>query len=84
MPWYEKNGASLALRLAGVALLGLAWFAASLLRSRALAGPVEGDPVAFLLAGATFVCGSGGALLGLLGRHIFDRVEVSRRWRHPD
>jgi hypothetical protein len=84
MPWHQRTGASLLLRIAGVGILALAYFAAAALHSRALAGALERDPLAYLLAAATFLCGSSGAGLVALGAHVFDRVEVAQRWRHPD
>ncbi|WP_294054935.1 hypothetical protein [Sphingomonas sp.] len=68
------------LRLAGVALLVLAWLTAVTLRARVLAVPAERDGLAYFLAAATFLSASGGTLLATLGRHVFDRVEVARRW----
>ena len=84
MAWHQKTGAAILLRVAGVAILALAWLAASALRSRAVAGAPDRDALAWLLACATFLCGSAGCGLAVLGPHIFDRVEVSRRWRRPD
>jgi len=34
-----------------------------------------------VLAAIAFLCGSFGAALLWLGRHIFDRIEVSDQWR---
>ncbi len=83
MPWHQKTGASVLLRVAGAGILGIAYLAGASLRSRAIAGPVNGDPFAYLLAAATFICGSAGTVLAALGAHIFDRVVVSQRWRRP-
>jgi hypothetical protein len=68
------------LRAAGALLLALAYAAAAVLRARALAGPIMGDPLAWLLAAVSFVLASGGAALLVVGRHLFDHVEVARRW----
>jgi hypothetical protein len=84
MPWHEKSGANILLRLIGIGILALAYAAAASLRGRALAGSLDGDALAYLLAAATFLCGSAGAALTFLGTHIFDRVELSQRWRHRD
>lgn len=84
MIWYEKKGASTLLRFAGVGILATAWFAGTVLRSRVGTVSPNGDPVAYLLAAATFLCGSVGSLLAVLGNHIFDKVPVSRRWSRID
>jgi hypothetical protein len=80
MPWYQSRTARHALRLLGVALLALAWLAARTLRTRAIAGPISGDALAWLLAMASFVLATGGAALALLGNHLFDQIQVARQW----
>jgi len=80
MPWHRTRTANLALRLLGAALLVLAWLAARTLRARALAGPISEDALAWLLAAATFVSASGGAALAAMGNHLFDQVQIARRW----
>lgn len=84
MPWYKKTIGSLMLRAVGVGLLAITYLAISLLRRRVTAGAVESDPLAYLLAAGAFISASGGALLTVLGTHIFDRVEVSGRWKTLD
>ena len=84
MAWYEKSGAGALLRVAGLATLAVAYVAGASLRSRALAGALDSDPFAYLLAATAFLCGSLGSGLVVLGRHIFDRVEISRRWSRID
>ena len=84
MHWYEKTGASALLRIAGAGILAIAYFAGVALRSRAVAAPISGDPFAYLLAAGMFLGASVGSGLVVLGSHIFDRVEVSRRWRPVD
>ena len=80
MPWFQTRIGSLTLRLGGVALLALAYAAAHGLRARAIAGPIMGDPLGWLLAAVSFLLGSIGAASLAMGRHLFDRIEVSRRW----
>ena len=80
MPWYQTRTASPLLRLIGAALLALALLAARTLRARAIAGPIDGDPIAWLLALASFVLASGGATLTVMGRHLCDQVAFARRW----
>ncbi|WP_375419711.1 hypothetical protein [uncultured Sphingomonas sp.] len=38
--------------------------------------------VAYSLALGGFVGASAGSALALYGRHLFDEIEVSARWRH--
>jgi len=79
MPFHERKYANLALRLAGLALLGiggLIWrhlFAAADPTARFRALP-------YLLALIAMVSSSAGAALALFGRHLFDQVELSARW----
>jgi len=79
---YYDRRTDIGLRLGGAALCGLAWLAfrelAALHPSRIHADPGVG---ALLLAAAGFLCASLGAVLIAQGRHIFDSVEVSERWR---
>jgi hypothetical protein len=84
MNWHEKAGANVLLRLAGVALLALAWAVGEALHRRALAGPVNGDVLAYLLAALTFVCATAGAALAVMGSHIFDQIEIAARWGRPE
>lgn len=86
MAWYQKSGATWLLRLGGIGVLAIAWLAASALRARVggAVGALERDALAWLLAMTTFLCGTTGALLTVLGSHIFDRVRLSRRWRRVD
>lgn len=80
--WYFNKRTDIGLRLGGAALWGLAWLAfrdlAGLHLSQTHANPGVG---ALALAAAGFLCASLGAVLIAQGRHIFDRVEVSERWR---
>lgn len=78
--WTPHRNVRLALRPIGVVLLALAYLAARTLRARALAGPIAGDPLAWLLAAASFVLMSGGATLAVIGHHLFDQVAFARRW----
>ncbi len=78
--WYDGRYASLLLRLAGVGLLVFAWFAGYALFHRTALGSIDRDAIAFLLAALIFLLGSAGAALALLGRHLFDRVELARQW----
>ena len=70
------------LRPIGLTLIAIAYAAATSLRDRARAGPLAGDPVSYLLAALLFVCAATGAALVLMGKHVFEEVEVAPRWRH--
>ena len=79
MPFHERKYANLGLRLIGFVLFGLG----ALIGSHLFAVP---DPTAsirilpYLLAliGMTSTCA--GAALAVLGRHLFDQVDLSARW----
>lgn len=81
MAWYQKTSGDVLLRIAGLGILAVAWLAGAALHSRVGAGSLDRDALAWLFAVTTFLCGSAGAILVAIGRHIFDRVAVSRRWR---
>ena len=79
MPWYEKKKADMLLRLAGLALLGLAFVI-----GRHLFGAADPrgktTPLCYLLALVGMASASSGAALAVLGRHLFDQVALSARW----
>ena len=80
MAWHERKYAGLALRLAGLALFALA---AEIGRHIFVAA----DPTAklrvlpYLLALIWIASLSAGTALTVLGRHLFDQVELPARWR---
>ncbi|WP_156022275.1 hypothetical protein [Sphingomonas sp. UNC305MFCol5.2] len=55
-----------------------------MLRARAIAGPIDYDPTAWLLAPIAFLCGSAGAAFLFVGPHLFDPVKIAKRWRRRD
>jgi len=79
--WHERRGADLILRLGGMLLLGFAWllgiWMASLVESHA---PHDATPLEMIIGMAMFAAGSLGAAALILGKHIFDKVQVSERW----
>jgi len=80
MVWHERRYANLALRLSGFLLLGLtALIARHLFSAPDPAGKVRLS--AYLFALAQMVTLSAGAALAVLGRHLFDQVELPARWR---
>lgn len=69
------------LRAAGLVLWACSGLIASLLYNHF--GTAHRDPalLEFLAGIVGFSCFSAGNFLVILGEHIFDRVEVSERWR---
>lgn len=79
---HQDRRTDIGLRLAGAALWGLAWLAARQLAALHLTqSHADPDMWAAALAAASFLCASLGAVLVSQGCHIFDRVEISERWR---
>ena len=75
----NHNHADLALRSAGILLVCLA----ALIGRRLFAVPDSGakyDPIAYLLALIGMSSACAGAALTVLGRHLFDQVELPARW----
>lgn len=80
--WHENLAANLGLRTGGMALLGSGWSAAVRLHHIALATPARDmTSFAIFLAGVVFICGSAGSALLVVGPGLWERVEVSERWR---
>jgi len=77
--WHERPLIKIALRLAGLVLLGCAWWAGSTLL-RKYGGMREHPPLEYLLAVVAVVCAVAGAALTIMGHHLFDQVEVAARW----
>lgn len=72
----------MAIRTGGVAALGLAWFGGHELWR--LHGTDPLGPLMFLLALITFLAASAGSAMLIVGPHLLDEVEISRRWaRRP-
>lgn len=80
--WHERPLAKILLRLAGAALLGLAWWFGSTLLRR-YGGKLQHPPLEYLLALVAFVCASAGSALTLMGHHLFDKIQVTARWARP-
>lgn len=75
----NRRHADLALRSAGLLLLGLA----ALIGRHLFAVPDSGamhDPIAYLFALIGMGSACAGAALTVLGRHLFDQVELPARW----
>jgi hypothetical protein len=79
---HQGRSTDLGLRLSGAALCGVTWLAIrTLFHMRMAPWPASPGTLAYALAVIGFVCGSAGAALLTLGRHIFDEVEIGERWR---
>lgn len=82
--WHEARAANLGLRVGGLVLLAIgASLAARLHQIALVVSPREATPVTLLLSGGIFLCGSAGAALLFVGPGLWERVEVSERWRRP-
>lgn len=80
--WQRSGRGDVVLRLAGALLCLVAWrtFARLIAWDRVPgAGAASGLP--FVLGTLGFLSACAGAAMLLLGRHLFDEVEVSSRWR---
>jgi len=79
MAWHDRKYADASLRVAGLALLCVA----VLVARRLFATPDPQGKVtasAYLLALIGMASACAGAALAVLGRHLFDEVELSARW----
>jgi hypothetical protein len=80
--WHERPLIKSLLRLAGVALLGLAWWSGSTLLGR-YGGKLQHPPLEYLLALVTCLCACAGSALTVMGHHLFDKIEIAARWARP-
>ena len=83
MDWDRLPAGRWGLRQLGVVSLLVAYAAGRHLVMIAPGYPRYQPPLVYGLALVAFVCGSAGCALLVHGRHLFDRVEVSERWRRP-
>jgi len=80
MAWHQRKNANVGLRLLGLVLLTLGVMLGR--RLFAVADPqAKFTLVAYLRGLLAFAGTSSGAALTLLGRHLFDQVELSARWK---
>ncbi|HMI19543.1 MAG TPA: hypothetical protein VK533_08370 [Sphingomonas sp.] len=79
MAWHDRKYADASLRLAGLALLCVAILVARhLFTAPDPQGKVTASAYLLALIGMASACT--GAALAVLGRHLFDEVELSARW----
>lgn len=81
--WHQTWKADVGLRVCGLALCAIAYLAIRRLVASP-PGPRRAGLLDYGLAAIGFVSASGGSATALLGRHLFDRVEISERWRRRD
>lgn len=80
----DGNGRStdILLRLGGLILIALAVSAVYRLGHLARPGARgAGSALEYLLAMLGFACASAGSVMTILGKHLFDAVELSERWQ---
>lgn len=80
--WAQRRTTDLLVRVAGGGCCTAAYLAVGALMHLRVGATTPAGPVAYGFAALGFLCGSIGTMLVALGRHIFDRIEVSERWRH--
>lgn len=82
--WHHDWKTDITLRLCGAVSCGISYLAIdALLASRLADGTLPDGALPFILAAAGFLCASVGSALLALGHHIFDEIQISRRWRTP-
>ena len=80
MEWHERKYARVALRLAGLILVAIAWRLG--VHLFAVPDPqAKLRPLSYLLALVWIVSACTGSALAVLGQHLFDPVELPARWR---
>ena len=79
MGWHDRKYSGALLRATGLLLLTVAFLVARNLFS-APDAHARSEPLCYLLAGVGVASASIGAALFVLGRHLFDEVELSSRW----
>lgn len=80
--WHRTWQADIGLRILGLACCGVAYVALTHLVAVAHPAPHHhAGPLAHLIAAIGFLAASAGSALALLGKHLFDRIEISARWR---
>ena len=78
--WHRSWKADIGLRISGLILCGLAYLALTRLLAMHIA-PRTAGALAYTLATVGFFSASAGTAPAMLGKHLFDEVQVSTRWR---
>jgi hypothetical protein len=79
--WHRTLTGDLAIRAVGTLLLALCWLVISALMRAASGRIAHSAAMDYLLAAVGFLSASAGTASVILGRHLFDDIEVSPRWR---
>jgi hypothetical protein len=81
--WIQKQPTDVAIRAAGALCCGASYLAVGgLAHLRIATHAAQPGALAYALAAIAFLGASAGAMLVVLGHHIFDQVQVSGRWQH--
>ena len=81
MDWEKMPASRWGLRQLGVLLLLGAYTAGKHLLAIGAGHHGDQPPLVYCLALVTFLCGSSGSALVVNGHHLFDKIEISERWR---
>lgn len=81
MAWHRSWQADIGLRILGLAACVVAYLAFRHLPGAMRADPRHPGAAAYVLAAAGFLAASAGSASTLLGKHLFDRIAISARWR---
>ena len=81
--WHRTRRGDLGLRALGLGGCALSYFSIHQLMAMPAADPAHWSPgfLAYMLTATGFLCASAGSGMVALGAHLFDKVEVSERWR---
>ncbi|HZG33274.1 MAG TPA: hypothetical protein VEZ59_08370 [Sphingopyxis sp.] len=80
--WHQTRPVDLGLRVVGAALLAAGWAIAVRLHQLApAASPRDAGSLLLFLSATAFLCASAGSALLFVGGGLWERVEVSERWR---
>ncbi|WP_156346989.1 hypothetical protein [Sphingomonas sp. Leaf33] len=82
--WHRSRRADIGLRATGLLLCWVSYTAMSQVVAMHVS-PHKAGILAYGIAAVGFIAASAGSALTLWGRHLFDEIEVSARWRgRPD
>ena len=79
--WTRKRTTNVAIRAAGALCCTASYLAVGGLAHLRAAPAAQPGVLAYALAASAFLGASIGAVLIVLGRHIFDQIQVSGRWQ---
>lgn len=81
--WHRRRRGDLGLRALGLATCALSYGSFQHLMAMHVADPAHWSPglLAYVLTATGFLAASAGSAMVTLGTHLFDKIEVSERWR---